>query len=273
MATGTATTSAERRVERQRRVAAILASGPAATYERVFPLLGCEIKRSGDGRTVEAYAAMFDTPYEVRDQLGHYRERIHRAAFDRALAGGRMPVCLYNHGMSLTGSPDALASVPLGTPLEVRPDRRGLLTVTRYNKSALSEAVLEAIRAGDIRAQSFRGRIVRSSPERVPVRRPGEPLPEVTRLELGLSDYGPTPIPVNEGAAIVAVRGARVPVTVDELDRCRAELERVVQRAEWMLRTLRQDQEETRARLRRELRLRQIHRAARVAEILCRTRT
>ena len=29
------------------------------------------IQRGGDGRTVEAYAAVFDTPTEIRDQHGH----------------------------------------------------------------------------------------------------------------------------------------------------------------------------------------------------------
>lgn len=178
-------------------------------WDRSFALDDIQILRSGDGRTVEAYAAMFDQPYEVMDQHGHYMETIHRSAFERTLksGAGRNAMCLYNHGMSVVdGRPDSLAQVPIGTPLEIKADGRGLLTVTRYNRSPLADSVLEAIRAGSIRAQSFRGRIVRSSPDRVPARSRGGSLPTITRHELGLTDYGPTPIPVNAGAEIMVVR-------------------------------------------------------------------
>jgi phage head maturation protease len=180
----------------------------STTYLRTWALDDIQISRAhADGRTVTAYAAIFDAPYEVVDQHGHYMEVIDRAAFNRTLSHGLgRTVCLYNHGMDLRGKPDAVASVPLGTPLEITPDGRGLLTVTRYNRSALADAALEAIRAGDIRSQSFRGRIFRSSPERVPRVKPGQGLPTVTRHELGLADYGPTPIPVNTEEMVVAVR-------------------------------------------------------------------
>lgn len=185
--------------------------GAVLLYDRTYPLDDIQIQRSGDGRTVEAYAAMFSSPYEVRDEHGHYLEVIDRAAFNRTLNGaGRHAMCLYNHGRNLEGMPDSMASIPLGTPLEIRPDSRGLLTVTRYNRGPYTDQVLEAIRNGDIKAQSFRGRIVRSSPNgRVPKQRLGQPLPTVTRHELGLTDYGPTPIPVNTDAEIVAVRSAQ----------------------------------------------------------------
>lgn len=177
-------------------------------FDRSYALDDIQISRSGDGRTVEAYAAIFGTPYEVRDQHGHYMENIDRSAFSRTLSGGagRQAMCLYNHGLTLHGTADALTSVPLGTPLEIKADGRGLLTVTRYNRSALADSVLESIRNGDIKAQSFRGRIIRSSPNGTP--RPGRrgELPTVIRHELGLTDYGPTPVPVNAGAEIMAVR-------------------------------------------------------------------
>jgi HK97 family phage prohead protease len=183
-------------------------SRAANLFDRAFPLDDIQISRSGDGRTVEAYAACFDAPYEVHDQYGHYMEIIDRAAFNRTLSNGagRNAMCLYNHGMTLHGTADALSSVPLGTPLEIKADNRGLLTVTRYNRSALADSVLESIRNGDIKSQSFRGRIVRSSPEHLPSRRRSAGLPTITRHELGLTDYGPTPIPVNVGAEILAVR-------------------------------------------------------------------
>lgn len=179
-------------------------------YLRSFVLDDIHISRSqsADGREVTAYAAIFDLPYEVSDQYGHYMETIERSAFNRTLSHGlSKTMCLYNHGMDLRGKPDALASVPIGKPLDIKPDSRGLLTITRYNHSALADATLEAIRNGDITSQSFRGGIYRSSHKgRVPAAKPGQPLPVVTRHELGLSDYGPTPIPVNNTQMVVAVR-------------------------------------------------------------------
>lgn len=178
-------------------------------FDRTYILDDIQIQRSGDGRTVEAYAAMFNAPYEVRDQHGHYMEVIDRSAFNRTLSNGagRNALCLYNHGMSVVdGKPDPMAQIPIGTPLEIRADDRGLLTVTRYNKGDYADRLLEAIRNGAIRSQSFRGRIMRSSPERVPLRSRTGALPTITRHELGLTDYGPTPIPVNAGAEIMAVR-------------------------------------------------------------------
>lgn len=175
------------------------------SYWRTFPLDDIVVRSGGSGRVVEAYAAIFDTPYEVNDQHGHYMETIQRSAFTRYLGmhGTKRTLCLYNHGMDLRGRPDALASVPLGEPLEVKEDGRGLLTVTRYNSTALADSVLEAVRAGNIRSQSFRGAIYKSSPKR---KVQGQPLPSIVRHELGLADYGPTPIPVNTAEMVVAVR-------------------------------------------------------------------
>lgn len=210
--------------------------GAVLLYDRTYALDDIQIQRSGDGRTVEAYAAMFGAPYEVRDEHGHYLEVIDRSAFNRTLNGaGKSAMCLYNHGRNLEGQPDSMASIPLGTPLEIRPDGRGLLTVTRYNRGPYTDQVLEAIRNGDIKAQSFRGRIVRSDPNgRLPRRRTGTPLPTVTRHELGLTDYGPTPIPVNNDAEIVAVRS--VQDLLDELQELDAD-----ERAE-LLRSLNLDE-------------------------------
>lgn len=175
---------------------------------RSFALDDIHIQRGGDGRTVEAYAAVFDTPAEIRDQHGHYMEVIDRAAFNRTLSHGIGKVRVhFNHGYNLHG-PDALAAVPIGKPLSIDPDGRGLRTVTRFNHTALADSALEAIRAGDIGGYSFRGRIFRSTPDRLPRRRAGDSLPTVTRTELGLSEYGPTPHPAYEAAGILAVRSA-----------------------------------------------------------------
>jgi len=183
------------------------------TFARTWPLDNIEILRSGqggDGRTVEAYAAVFGVPTEVKDQHGHYMETIDRAAFNEVLAGGIHSVgVFYHHGMNLHGSPSDLGSVPIGSPLEIRADNKGLLTRTRFNKSDLAEAVLEAIRNGDLKGYSFRGPIRKSNPPRVARARAGQPLPTVTRTSLGLHEYGPTPTPYYADAKILAIRSAQ----------------------------------------------------------------
>jgi HK97 family phage prohead protease len=181
-------------------------------YARSWALDDIQILRAadghGDGRTVEAYAAVFDTPTEITDQHGHYMEKIARTAFNRTLSHGidRVGV-FYNHALTMHGTPaSGEGSVPIGSPVDIRADGKGLRTVTRFNRSALAEGVLEAIRNGDIKGYSFRGRIFRSSPERMPRTRAGGSLPTVTRTELGLMEYGPTPVPAYADAGILAMR-------------------------------------------------------------------
>jgi HK97 family phage prohead protease len=165
--------------------------------------------RDATGRLVDAYASVFDQPTEVQDGQGHYLEEIDRASFNRTIDHGyRYVNVFYNHGATLHGTPSELHSVPLGHPSVIRSDGRGLLTTTHYGAHDVGERILEAIRGGDVGGHSFTARIVRSDPQRVPrVRRGGE-LPRVRRLELALSEYGPTPMPYYTDAQVVAVRSA-----------------------------------------------------------------
>jgi HK97 family phage prohead protease len=189
--------------------------------------------KGGDGRTVEAYAAVFNVPTEVHDQHGDYMEKIHPTAFNRTLANGAVSRSLYmfNHGMRVTdGRPDSLAQVPIGSPLSVQADGKGLRTVARLNTSDLAEATLAAVKNGDIKGYSFRGNAYKSDPEQMPRVRRGEALPDVTRMELSLLDFGPAPNPYYVGAEILAVRSAPVLLsTINGLDESeRAELFRML---------------------------------------------
>jgi len=188
---------------------------------RTFPLEDIAIRADGTGRTVTAYAAVFGSPYEVSDFDGHYYETIHRAAFNRTLSHGvRRAQCLFNHGMTLQHTPSERYAMPLGRPMEIRSDSRGLLTVTEYAKTPLADEVLELIRSGSITAQSFRGPINAS---RDIGRHLG--LPHIERTELGLIEYGPCTLPVNEAATIVGVRSHMIAEQLRELsDGERAEL-------------------------------------------------
>ena len=206
-------------------------------YMRLYPLEEIRILRSadgGDGRTVEAFAAVFDDPAEIQDFEGHYVETIDRSAFNNVIAdaerarggfAGSVKV-LYNHGMTVQGTPAERFSMPVGVPVMIRAETRGLLTRTRYNDTPLADEILENIRAGSITSQSFTGRIVRSDPQ---LRRGDRYRPDsagnlrtVRRTELGLREYGPVLWPAYSGAEILGVRmstpGTWSPEPDDEQD-------------------------------------------------------
>ena len=184
----------------------------SSTSTRAFALEDVQIRSGGDGRTVEMYAAVFGVPTEIQDQHGHYSEQIGRAAFNKTIAdrGTRFGV-FYNHGRTLQGTPSERASIPLGSPVEEpRVDARGLVTVTRYNKTKFADDILESIRNGDIRGQSFSGRFIGSD---LPTPRGGfrpdqrtGALTLVTRTEIAMTEYGPTPIPAYDEPMLIGVR-------------------------------------------------------------------
>ncbi len=203
------------------------------TYTRSFALEDISVRSGGDGRTVDAYAAVFNIPSPVNDQDGEYEEVIDPAAFNRAIehakrakGGWNIPV-MFNHGMTLYGTPSPQDSMPIGTPEEIRADSRGLFTRTRYHRSQRADEVLEAIREGSISAYSFTGAFHRSDPL-VPRGgfRPdrGGKLPSVRRTESTLREFGPTPFPVHAGAEVVGMRAEQIAMLLgslppDELNR------------------------------------------------------
>jgi HK97 family phage prohead protease len=190
-------------------------------FTRLYPLEDIHIIRSeqgGDGRVVEAYAAVFGQEAEIHDHEGHYLEVIEPTAFNRALdhasrARGGFPgsvKVLWNHGRDLSGNPSDRFSMPIGVPVHIQAEARGVLTRTRYSETPLADEVLENIRNGSITAQSFVGPIMRSDPQ---LRRGGRHRPDSTgnlrtirRTELGLRDYGPVLWPAYSGAEILGVR-------------------------------------------------------------------
>jgi HK97 family phage prohead protease len=185
-----------------------------AIFVRVVALDDIRIRKGGTGRTVEAYAAVFNEPAEVFDQDGHYLEQNAATAFNRTLANRKTPFpVIYNHGLSMAGTPSERGTVPIGVSKEVRVDGRGLLTISEYGTSELAEEVLESIRMGAISGQSYGGQFLRSTP-RLP--RSGYraaydgKLPLVTRQEIKMHEFGPTPVPAFAGAAIVGVRAMQM---------------------------------------------------------------
>lgn len=164
------------------------------------------------GRVIDAYAARFLQPAEIDDQHGHYIEDIDPAAWNKRLSdlsrskmGLRSVAVFYHHGLTLHGTPSERGAHPVGHPMAIRADGSGLLTATHYGRTPLAEQTFMDLVDGNISGHSWTGRIVRSNPDRVP-RRAGADLPRVRRLELGLAEYGPTPIPYYENTVMVGQR-------------------------------------------------------------------
>jgi len=197
-------------------------SGSASRAElmRDYPLEDLHIVRSadgGDGRTMEAFAAVFSTETEIKDPQGHYLEVIEPHAFNKRLGDlkrsrqglGAVKV-MFNHGRNMDGGLEPRFGMPVATPVSIEATARGLLTRSRFNATPLAEEVLELVNSGAVTSMSFTGRIVRSDPE--PARhgryRPDSSgrLTVVRRSELGLREFGPVLFPAYEGAEINGVR-------------------------------------------------------------------
>jgi HK97 family phage major capsid protein/HK97 family phage prohead protease len=196
------------------------ANGAPLVVTRPIPVEDIAIRsraQGGDGRTVDAYAAVFMSPTEIKDSDGHYMEQNDPASFNRSMSERAGSIfCIYNHGRSLGGSPSDLWSVPIGVPVPgaMRADSHGLFTSTRFNKDPESERILEAIRSGSLKGMSYTGVFVRSNPQLEAYEvygpsRSGE-LPLVTRNEIALIEYGPTPIPAYDTAQVTGVRSTEV---------------------------------------------------------------
>lgn len=196
-------------------------SSRSEMFTRTWEISDISVRTEGEGRTVDAYAAIFDSPAYVRDQDGEYMEEIDRHAFDGAVRSmrGPMPV-LFNHGRTLYGTPSERYSIPIGVSEEVRPDGKGLFTRSRYHKTEAADEVLEAIRDGSITAYSFQGQFMRSSPgvPRGGFRKQRGELPTVKRTECTLREYGPGTFAVYKDAAIMGVRAEDVAHLLNNLE-------------------------------------------------------
>lgn len=109
----------------------------------------------GDGRTMEGYAAVFDTPTVIDNWEGRFVETISRGAFKKTLAE-RKPVLQFDHGQDArTGS------VPIGAFTELREDDQGLYCQARLFDNPVVEPIRQAIEGNAIQGMSFRMKVNR----------------------------------------------------------------------------------------------------------------
>jgi HK97 family phage prohead protease len=184
---------------------------PARSVERTYLLDDITIRADGDGRTVEAYAAVFaPSRAEIRDQDGHYHEENDPGSFARTIShkGPSGFGVLFNHGRTIDGTPNPLATMPIGVPVDVRADERGVFTATRYLNNPLADDVLDAIRHGGLKAQSYSGRMLRSIRTKTASR--SAALPVIRRMEIDMREYGPAVFAAFTDASILGARSATV---------------------------------------------------------------
>jgi HK97 family phage prohead protease len=173
--------------------------------ERMVLLDDLHVREDGGGRIVEAYAAVFNRQTEIHDQDGHYREENDPGSFTRTIQH-KAPKgfgVLFNHARTVDGGPNPLATMPIGVPVEVRADDTGVFTATQYLENPLADDVLNAIKAGALRAQSYSGRFLRSM--KAPGRARGD-LPTIRRMEIDMREYGPAVFASYGDAAILGMR-------------------------------------------------------------------
>jgi HK97 family phage prohead protease len=170
---------------------------------------------SGDGRTLEGYAAVFGQATRIDSWEGEFDEEIVRGAFRKTLRE-RTPVLQFDHGRDWrTGS------VPIGALNELREDDEGLFVRARLFDNDVVEPIRQAIDGGAIDGMSFRFKVVRdewrdadgkaikadelaqllwSPGDRGPLRR--------TIKEVELFELGPVVFPAYEGTSV----GVRSPL-------------------------------------------------------------
>lgn len=178
-----------------------------AFTNRAYLLTDCTVRADGSGRIVEAYAAAFNAPAEIRDEDGHYNEVVARTAFDKTIAEQGMNIgVFYNHARTIDGAPSGSLSVPIGVPVEApRADEHGLFTVTEYLDNPLADTILDAVKKRALKAQSFSGRFIKSMRTRALSR---GALGTITRQEVALREYGPAAFAAYLQAHIVGTRSA-----------------------------------------------------------------
>jgi HK97 family phage prohead protease len=104
----------------------------------------------GDGRTLEGYAAVFNTPTRIRSWEGDFDEEIAPGAFKAALRA-KTPVLQFDHGRD-----QRTGTVPIGSIADVREDTDGLFVSARLYDNPVVEPIRQAIEGGSISGMSFR---------------------------------------------------------------------------------------------------------------------
>lgn len=120
-----------------------------------FDQIRADSDGSGDGRTFDGYAAVFDSLTRIDSWEGYFDEKIARGAFRKTIRE-RMPVLQFDHGRH-----PYFGSMPIGAIRKLHEDDRGLHVDARLHGSAFFEPLREAIASESINGMSFRFEVVK----------------------------------------------------------------------------------------------------------------
>ena len=130
----------------------------AVAIEQAVCLRAVEFRTTGevgDGRTLEGYAAVFDSPTRIRSWEGEFDEEIAPGAFRKTLRNST-PVLQFDHGRDArTGT------VPIGAIEELTEDGQGLFVRARLFDNPVVEPIRQAIAGKAINGMSFRFQVAR----------------------------------------------------------------------------------------------------------------
>lgn len=180
---------------------------PSGPILRSFQIDDLVVRSDGDGRTVEAYAAVFNQPTEIQDQYGHYYEVIDRAAFNGVIKRGVKPQVFFNHGRDMYGNRSDRWSTPVAVHRSIDADGRGLRVQSWFVNTPAGDEALELVRSGAVDGYSFSGK-----PNRTKQMAPSAAgdLPTLIRQDMGLVEYGPAIMRAYEGAKVLALRSQQL---------------------------------------------------------------
>ena len=149
-----------------------------------------ETRSSGDGFTLEGYAAVFDTPTRINSWEGNFDEQIARGAFAKTLKE-RTPYLMFQHGRH-----PLFGSLPIGQITELAEDSRGLRVSARLADNWLVEPVRDAIANGSVSGMSIMFEPMKES------RDESGDVPIVTRSEVKLLELGPVVFPAYDSTEV-----------------------------------------------------------------------
>lgn len=174
------------------------------TREQVFPFTLERAETDGDGLTFEGYAAVFNSPTEIRDVDGEYTEVVAPGAFKRSI-DHRTPILMFDHGKH-----PLIGNMPLGKITEIREDPRGLYVKARLSDNWLVQPVRDAIRDQAVTGMSFRFEVKRDS-----WASPGRGKRVRTLREVSAPEVGPVVFPAysDTTASVRSALGALEEVT------------------------------------------------------------
>jgi len=168
---------------------------------------------SGDGLTLEGYAAVFNEYTEIDSWEGTFKERIAPGAFKKTLSE-RTPILQFDHGTH-----PLIGSLPLGVFTSIKEDEHGLRVKARLSDNWLVEPIRDAIRDGAITGMSFRFRVIRDQWSKG-----RDKMAERTINEVALYEAGPVVFPAYEQTT-VGVRSREILTALNDPN-LRAELAR-----------------------------------------------